>query len=391
MKFFWPILLICLVLGNSLKDKEALHEVTKDYVFLKNLYELSEKNKNRKLQDTDTTDGEVSADDPPKPITAAEATAPMERQKGNSSAPYQIKKFYGFKQERTANKFTFHMFFSFLGKIIASYIKMRLRILYSPSRLRNLEDAAQSVPSTCSISEGFQAGIPGNGENIDYSCEAPKDSGRMVSNINLDTTVPMDIGGETVPFDDVNFSDEAADQASNIAAANSSTDGWIVVNEFTDKFVIKGKPYPEPFLNSFVGKTINITFVTTSSRRRLEDKEQPYDCKVNSDTTDETEIQCDGVIETTRDNLKYARSDDIYLSLVPNSSSLPSEINANSGSGSGNVYRKSSSGLSGGAIAGIVIACVVVLIAAAVAAIMLRKPSPPIDNTTVVDLKQDNI
>jgi hypothetical protein len=268
---------------------------------------------------------------------------------------------------------------------------MRLRILYSASRLRNLEDAAQSVPSTCNISAGFQAGIEGNGENIDYECNAPKDSGRMVSNINLDTTVPMDIGGETVPFDDVNFSDEADKQASNIATANSITDGWIVVNEFTDKFVIKGKPYPEPFLNSFVGKTINITFVTTSSRRRLEDKEQPYDCKVNSDTTDETEIQCDGVIETTRDNLKYARSDDIYLSLVPNSSSLPSEINANSGSGSGSVYRKSSSGLSGGAIAGIVIACVVVLIAAAVAAIMLRKPSPPIDNTTVVDLKQDNI
>ena len=391
MKFFWPILLICLILGNSLKDKEALHEVTKDYVFLKNLYELSEKNKNRKLQDTDTTDGEVSADDPPKPITAEEATEPMERQKGNSSAPYQIKKFYGFKQNKADTFFSFHMFFSFLRKIIASYIKMRLRILYSASRLRNLEDAAQSVPSTCNISAGFQAGIEGNGENIDYECNAPKDSGRMVSNINLDTTVPMDIGGETVPFDDVNFSDEADKQASNIATANSITDGWIVVNEFTDKFVIKGKPYPEPFLNSFVGKTINITFVTTSSRRRLEDKEQPYDCKVNSDTTDETEIQCDGVIETTRDNLKYARSDDIYLSLVPNSSSLPSEINANSGSGSGSVYRKSSSGLSGGAIAGIVIACVVVLIAAAVAAIMLRKPSPPIDNTTAVDLKQDNI
>lgn len=391
MKFFWPILLICLVLGNSLKDKEALHEVTKDYVFLKTLNELNEKNKNRKLQDTDTTDGEVSADDPPKPISAADATAPMERNKGNSSAPYQIKKFYGFKQNKADTFFSFHMFFSFLRKIIASYIKMRLRILYSASRLRNLEDAAQSVPSTCNISAGFQAGIEGNGENIDYECNAPKDSGRMVSNINLDTTVPMDIGGETVPFDDVNFSDEADKQASNIASANSITDGWIVVNEFTDKFVIKGKPYPEPFLNSFVGKTINITFVTTSSRRRLEDKEQPYDCKVNSDTTDETEIQCDGVIETTRDNLKYARSDDIYLSLVPNSSSLPSEINANSGSGSGSVYRKSSSGLSGGAIAGIVIACVVVLIAAAVAAIMLRKPSPPIDNTTVVDLKQDNI
>ena len=50
-------------------------------------------------------------------------------------------------------------------------------------------------------------------------------------------------------------------------------------------------------------------------------------------------------------------------------------------------YRKNSSGLSGGAIAGIVIACAVVLIAASIVAMMLRKPAPPLDNTTVVGLK----
>ena len=60
--------------------------------------------------------------------------------------------------------------------------------------------------------------------------------------------------------------------------------------------------------------------------------------------------------------------------------------------GSNAKYRKKSSGLSGGAIAGIVIACVVVLVAASIAAIMLRKPSPPIDNSTVVGLKStDNL
>ena len=55
--------------------------------------------------------------------------------------------------------------------------------------------------------------------------------------------------------------------------------------------------------------------------------------------------------------------------------------------------RGSSSGLSGGAIAGIVIACVVVLVGAAVAVIMLRKPSSaPIDNTTsVANLGNDNV
>ena len=65
------------------------------------------------------------------------------------------------------------------------------------------------------------------------------------------------------------------------------------------------------------------------------------------------------------------------------------EINAGS---SGHYYSKSSSsGLSGGAIAGIVIACVVVLVAATVASIMLKKPSPPVDNTTVAELKTDKI
>ena len=47
-------------------------------------------------------------------------------------------------------------------------------------------------------------------------------------------------------------------------------------------------------------------------------------------------------------------------------------------------YRKTSSGLSGGAIAGIVIACAVVLIIASIVAMMVRKPSVPLDNSSSV-------
>ena len=72
--------------------------------------------------------------------------------------------------------------------------------------------------------------------------------------------------------------------------------------------------------------------------------------------------------------------------------SYSSDDEINAGSNPGPYYSKSSSsGLSGGAIAGIVIACVVVLLAATVAAIMLKKPSPSVDNTTVAELKTDNI
>jgi hypothetical protein len=51
-------------------------------------------------------------------------------------------------------------------------------------------------------------------------------------------------------------------------------------------------------------------------------------------------------------------------------------------------YKKSSSGLSGGAIAGIVIACAVVLIIVSIIAMMLRKPSVSIkNNSSITELR----
>ena len=289
MKFFCPILLICIFLchakPNTKKVAKVLH-LMKKYSQLTKL--------ERKLEDitdvpTDDEQGSpnstnVTAYDDPIPINESYAKEKLNRTTNKPNADYQIKRFYGFTQDVRESFFYFNMIFSFMNQLIGKIIRMRLRILYSSTRLRNLDEAAgESVPSTCTIIDSSKVNATGTGEDIDYSCSAPKKSGKLVSNINLDTTVPMIIDGKEVDFDDVNFSEEAARQADNITAATGG----------------KG---------------------------------------------DES-----------------------------------------------NVYRKSSSGLSGGAIAGIVIACVVVLVAAAVAAIMLRKPSPPIENTTVVDLKQDNI
>ena len=138
--------------------------------------------------------------------------------------------------------------------------------------------------ATCNIVDNNQAGKTGTGEEeIDYKCRAPKESGKEVSDVKPDTTEPIYFDGNEESFNNVNFEDEAYNQADNIAAATEGSD-------------------------------------------------------------------------------------------------------------STNFYKKSSSGLSGGAIAGIVIACAVVVIAVAIAIIMFRKPSPPIDNSaTEVDLKHENI
>ena len=108
---------------------------------------------------------------------------------------------------------------------------------------------------------------------------------------------------------------------------------------------------------------------------------------------DSCTLECDTSntpLTTNYGNLTLSKyeSNDLYLSFnIPEGVNTEERINAGPSSNRNTFYRKSSSGLSGGAIAGIVIACVVVLAAASIAAIMLRKPAPPIDNTTVVGLK----
>ena len=289
MKFFWPILLICLVFGNTKPDEKALNGLAKVAKFLKVIDNINERK--RKLQSTDDTTGDTTdeatiGNNTVLPIDKDYATQNMSRQTGNKSAPFQIIDFFNFDQKEDDPFFSFSMLFAFIGRKIASLITMRLRIVYASRRLRNLADEAQAVGCNCSISsDSSKVGINGTGENITYSCKGEKDTGRMVSNVNLDTTEPICFADDgCYDFTEVNFSKEADRKAGNITAADE--------------------------------------------------------------------------VEQTSTNP---------------------------------VYRKSSSGLSGGAIAGIVIACVAVLIAAAVAAIMLRKPTPPIDNTTVVDLKQENI
>ena len=293
MKFFWPILLICLVLGNTKADEKDLNKLAKVVKFLKVIGDINEGK--RKLQQStddttgDTTDeGQTGFNETLITIPTNDATKELPRNKDKTNLPYQVKKFYGFKQEYANDFFIFFMIFQFKNVDIPRIIRMRLRILYSTRRLRNLEDGARSVPCECNIldsskSTNISEKVGDGEEDIDYECEGKKPANSTVSSVNLDTTEPVYMDDEEVKFDDVNFSDKAYDQAHDITKATGG------------------------------------------------------------------------------------RSDQTA------------------------VYRKSSSGLSGGAIAGIVIACVAVLIAAAVAAIMLRKPTPPIDNTTVVDLKQENI
>ena len=389
MKVFLSLLLVCAVLGELTPErKENSRKLANTIKDMKELVREAKKfEKERKLQEsTDTTDGGKNLYEGPKNITKEEADAPQNYDQSSTSANYRIKGFYGFYQEKSNNYFTFGMIFSFINKIIAKVIQMRLIVMYKPSRLRNLEEMEpQSVPCKCeTTNNNAQKLTPTEETEIDYDCKADKAANFEVDTVKLDANYPMDLDGDVVEFTNVYLDEKAKDQAGNI----TKTEGqnlFVVDHLGEDDFNIEGTTKPNgTFLQQYVNQAIKLIFTYTpsSSRRRLET--EPIDCTIESSTN----IQCKGDIAGQITQIEKTGSD-YNLSFVPQSGyKYPTSAKSQSNSA---VYRKSSSGLSGGAIAGIVIACVVVLIAAAVAAIMLRKPTPPIDNTTVVDLKQENI
>ena len=135
MKFFWPILLICIFFCQA---KQNTKKVAKVFHLMKRYSQLTKLE--RKLEDiTDVpTDDEGSqnntngtVDEPTKNINASEATKDMYRNTDNPNANYHIRKFYGFRQERDAVWFYFNMIFSYIGRRIGRLIRMRLLILYN--------------------------------------------------------------------------------------------------------------------------------------------------------------------------------------------------------------------------------------------------------------------
>ena len=386
MKIFLSLLLVCAVLGELTPERnEYLGKLSQVIKEMKELAKEGKKSENaRKLQETDTTDG-MDLDAPATNISKEYAEKPQNYAKNTTSTNYQIKGFYGFYQVKTAKHFTFGMIFSFIRKVIAQVIKMRLIVQYKENRLRNLEEMSpQSVPCECKTEDSRAKGNPPEEEtDIDYNCTADKAEGFEVGTVKLDANYPMQLDDETVEFTDIYLGDDAKEQANNITQTEGQN---LFTVEYFEDFNIKGTTKPNAtFLEQYVNQPIKLIFTYTpsSSRRRL-DTSPEIPCTVQSSN----EIQCQGNIPGKITQIEKTGSD-YKLSFVPkNDNSYPDSAGSPSNPA---VYRKSSSGLSGGAIAGIVIACVVVLIAAAVAAIMLRKPSPPIDNTTVVDLKQENI
>ena len=329
---------------------------------------------------------------------------------GNSKAAVQVTKFHNFKPPTTKGpgKVTFGVFFYFVGRPIVKFIVMRLRITYK-SGLRNLQETtAESARTDCELKDPSLAGktlSEEDGKNVNYNCEANATAGdASTANFTLNTDVPMTMvnangTAETLDFAEVNFNGDAADESTSLQSNTVEvTESYTFTADnfgFNKQILIfTGKLSSRRRLRNLdlnEGQSIQMTLIDGS------DEGNKYDCQIYGISSTNSTLLCDtsgNPIRTTVEklNLNAGTSDNnktlFTLKMGENLNGSEPVVSPSSARYS---YNKSSSGLSGGAIAGIVIACVVALAAASIAAIMLRKPTPPTyDNTTDVDLKNES-
>ena len=347
-------------------------------------------------------------------------------QKGNNkNANIQPVKFHSYSAKKTTdangNTITtieFRVYIYIFGIPIPKVIVYRLRITRK-SRLRSLDDSGdESLKSECTLSDSDsslagQNATEGKAPNYDCTADSKNDIGddaQVAINTDVDFAYSKPDGSfEFLGFDEISFNGNSSEEATNLQQSTEEVpqfstliNGEIIPDGDTHTLRIQGSQRGNYFA---LGDNITMSF--ENLYKSGEDNVEPYECTINSSTP--FILNCDTSrhsIRTSPNSLhltsgvmnisvtKLRALEDVQQKLLMIEMEDYNDTNTVDyyTTGSNAKYRKKSSGLSGGAIAGIVIACVVVLVAASIAAIMLRKPSPPIDNSTVVGLKSaDNI
>ena len=331
---------------------------------------LSEARKTRHLQ-TDTGDN----DEPFNPPT------------NNKRASIQFLDINGYNQGAVSNnhqQINFNIFFYFLNMVIPNKVFVPLKVNHN--RLRNLAD--ETVQAVCTRTGTETEEDSAGGQSQKFTCGANVETSTGVKDLSISSTDPIitQVGNKntTAAASDISFTEDAKNAGSDLENAEGNVDKTLILQNGVlggptgYKFTINGD-----LVEIENGKTINLNL----------DSKIP--CKVTrTGTGDAVQLNCDTNGASVDSDLFFKSGMEgttkVFLNMTDENSHI--QITANSTDPNDNgrsYYRKSSSGLSGGAIAGIVIACVVALIAASIAAIMLRKPTvaQPVENTTAVQLR----
>lgn len=357
-------------------------------IFVKSNKIFNLKNKNdkiatiRKLGEEDTGESGEEGDETDYVTTSLDEEEKnetiLEPPTENDNAGINCVKVY--KYNYNNQKITFNMIFSFIKTKVVRYIIFYLSI--NPT-LRILEDENDGK-TICTIIDENE--LDSQNINVKYSCVSNytrtgsftiKGGSNFQKGNDENNLTPIEEG-------EINFSQNAAREFKDIQKHTEDINYSVTLNDGTLKdvskkrFIIKGK------IDGNYGDIKGDKNVTLTLYPNGEAKE--VDCVVIMDKQTNYQIRCtpseefnanlhltSGITENKNQIVLNMTKDNKNLSLEE----APSTMNR--------VYKKSSeSGLNGGGIAGIVIACVVALVIASIVAIMLRKPKPPVQSTSTV-------
>ena len=325
----------------------------------------------------------------PEPVTPTTVLTTARVYKNNRHALVQVLKFHSFKALPGVTVMTFGMIM-FFQNYPPKFYTVTI-VVHHRRGFRNLADeVGVNKTSNCTLKPEDVGKI---GENVRYDCEAPKSANEEFDQVVVLPDFKLE--GETpVTLDQLSYSEQAA-----VAAATLQAQTQEVANVLT----LKNGEWRKNSQNDF----LLIGYVQGFGGK---EKENQYYIQFTNSDESKSNVRCS--IEKIEDNNKYTflctplktingtihqadifdpyTNDSITLDMEQNYENIYFQVNDPSSTGptvpkrNNPIYRKSSSGLSGGAIAGIVIACAVVLIIGSVIAMMMRKPQVPLDNSASV-------
>ena len=372
MKHVFSIMLLYLIYGKIIAESKfnrKIYNEMKEKNLLKKIKEKQRKLQIINMKHRDYKSISSSMEEPIKKVSTDETLLKGSKRIDNLNAAVQIKKIYNFQIKQ--KQISFKIFFYYFGKKIVEFIFLKIKIKYK-NILRNLQGDIQSesVIATCSIMKEHKdkVNFEGTGENINYDCFASLTLSSEINNVSLETDYPLNLDGEIISFDKINFENDAAKEAENFINAPQYDKSGSLDNakvEFPihfNYFRIRGILNPENLLSK--GDVIPIQFVEFNKGQKMQKKisctainiKKP-NCTLKCDTTNQP-------IKTTINNINLARSidSDIYLTFNMKQDDSPVETPFPKNVGD----TKFSSDFSLGVFFSIIIICIIIIIASTI-------------------------
>ena len=335
-----------------------------------------------------------TADEPAKVINANTPVSTQSKSIDNKYSNFQITRFANYNRNNLNKLIKYNTYFYYLSSTIVKDIIFRLRVTYLKQfRNLHLETNAESISSICTLNNGNLADQKGTEIIVEYNCQAETLTSSNLQSVEINTDIPMIVkdkngNSKNYSFTNVNFNGNSTNESKNLMLLNniqiknsgSLTNAEIELPVQRNYFRISGTLKPSNLLSQ--KENITLTILDRSSGVNTPTQ---YEC-TTTQITPKCILQCDTKIQPikstnydihlssgisdTNNNLlviqmkEWENNEDIF--------ETPSSPISN------NKVRSKSSGLSKGAIAGIVIACVVVVAAVIILAFTIRKRNPPL-------------